>query len=238
MNKEIQLTNEIMNNINLSLIIENTRLKKENVELLEKLHNLYNQDEMIIQYKKHIETLEDENKLLKEENKRLNNKIKELENKCEQLENKCEQLENKCEQLEKNNIKLEKKINKLYISREKKGMKIVIQDINNYLQLENSIPELYDLRMERNYESHYIENKHIKKVYGNKYDLDDIKNCYCYYAINVLNNLDDEIKDEMNDMYPNMIDNIIKELKKLSINKTIYNTIYKNIKNEADELFD
>ncbi len=231
MNKEIQLTNEIMNNINLSLIIENTRLKKENVELLEKLHNLYNQDEMIIQYKKHIETLEDENKLLKEENKRLNNKIKELENKCEQLENKCEQLE-------KNNIKLEKKINKLYISREKKGMKIVIQDINNYLQLENSIPELYDLRMERNYESHYIENKHIKKVYGNKYDLDDIKNCYCYYAINVLNNLDDEIKDEMNDMYPNMIDNIIKELKKLSINKTIYNTIYKNIKNEADELFD
>ena len=47
MNTEIQITTELANQINLTLIAENVRLKRENNELLEKLHNHYHQDEVI-----------------------------------------------------------------------------------------------------------------------------------------------------------------------------------------------
>ena len=167
---------------------EYNRIVKENIELKEKILNLYKNEEIL---KETIKTNEETIEELKKENKILRDKLYSLENKMLSIES------------ELNNIKIKEQYEKYVIA---------IQDLNSFDELEKKLDiansrKIKRLRTGRNAIYHYLYN-----------DLDNTEMDYRRNILyNKLKDMPNYIKSIFDKKYPKLIDSILPHVIKNNI---------------------
>ena len=176
-----------------TLLNEKQQLYNENIDLRERILNLSKNEEILQEIiKGNEQTIE----ALRKENEELKNKLKELEEKLNNIT-----IEHNKLKIEHN--KLKEDINTIKQKEQYKKYITAIQDINRLMSLENNYnikKNLEKLRIDRNYDSHYIMED---------YDDNDLKNDKKIILVEQINNMPNEIKNKFNKKYPKLLENII-----------------------------